>query len=188
MPLTAPGRAGPAGARCPRRARRCPHPRKGRAAGTEPRRRGATLGKSRDGPESFSGHRPQINVVGFFFFLRLITSCYRAVKWKDVFAITTIFLMSCKQLVPKLVLQTEKASLCLQATQRAAYFDSETLFIFHLRPIARVFIPNEKKTQDYLFPTLSFIFISLARNPALGAINTSIRANLREAESDPISK
>lgn len=76
----------------------------------------------------------------------------------------------------------------MQATQRAAYFDSETLFIFHLRPIARVFIPNEKKTQNYLFATLGFIFISLAPNPALGAINTSIPANLREAGSDPISK
>lgn len=68
------------------------------------------------------------------------------------------------------------------------YFDSETLFIFHLRPIASVFIPNEKKTLDYFFATLSFILISLARNPALGSINTSIWANLQEAESDSVSK
>lgn len=81
---------------------------------------------------------------------------------KDVFAITTIFLMSCKRLVPKLAVQTQKASLCLQATQRAPYFGSDPLFVFRLRPIASGLDPKRKEGAEPSARSAEFYFDSFS--------------------------
>lgn len=81
---------------------------------------------------------------------------------KDVFAITTIFLMSCKRLVPKLAVQTQKASLCLQATQRAPYFGSDPLFVFRLRPIASGLDPKRKEGAELSARSAEFYFDSFS--------------------------
>lgn len=70
--------------------------------------------------------------------------------------------MSCKRLVPKLAVQTQKASLCLQETQREPYFGSDPLFVFRLRPIASGLDPKRKKGAELSARRTEFYFDSFA--------------------------